>query len=108
MHTANHVLNLGRGQLSDSIRNGNVCGPARRLLGGGNLENTINIDLEDALEDGLAGPHRRNWSKSEFSKGSVVLAVDTLALEDRELNLEKSLAKDEAMESTKGGRTVCC
>lgn len=56
------------------------------LLGGGNLEDTVDVDLEDDLEDGITSLHGRDGSKGELSEGGVVLAVDTLTLENGELD----------------------
>lgn len=83
---ADHGLNLSRGQLTNRVGNGDVGAAARGLLGGSDLQDTVDIDLEDDLENGLTGAHGGDGSQSELSKGGVVLAVDTLALVDGELN----------------------
>jgi hypothetical protein len=74
------------GQLANGVGDGDVGAASRGLLGGGNLEDTVDVDLEDDLEDGLTSLHGRNRSQGKFTQGSVVLAVDTLTLEDGELN----------------------
>lgn len=84
--TVDHVLNLGGRELANRVGDGDVGAAAGGLLGGGDLEDTVDIDLEDDLKDGLTGSHGRNGSKSEFTQGGVVLAVDTFTLVDGELN----------------------
>lgn len=81
-----HLLNLAGRQLADRVGDGDVGTAARGLLSGGDLENTVGVNLEDNLKDGLASTHGRNGSKSELSQRGVVLAVDTLTLVDGELN----------------------
>lgn len=83
---ADHLLNLAGRQLADRVGDGDVGTAARGLLSGGDLEDTVGVNLEDDLKDSLASAHRRDRSKSELSQRGVVLAVDTLTLEDRELN----------------------
>lgn len=85
-HTVNHLLNIGAGQLANGVRDGNVGATARRFLGGGDLQDTVYIHLEDTLQGSLTGPHGGNGSQGEFAQGSVVGAVGTLALVDRELH----------------------
>lgn len=75
--TVDHVLNLSGRKLADRVGDGDVGGATGRLLSGGNLEDTVDIDLEDDLENGLASLHGRDRSKGEFTERSVVLAVDT-------------------------------
>lgn len=70
-----HGLDLGAGELADRVGDSDVGAAARGLLSGGNLENTVDIDLEDDLEDGLASLHGRNRSQREFTQGGVVLAI---------------------------------
>lgn len=82
---ADHLLNLLGGELADRVGNGDVGAAAGGLLSGGDLEDTVDIDLEDNLENGLTSSHGRDGSKSELAQRGVVLAVDTLTLEDREL-----------------------
>ena len=76
---------MGR-ELANRVGDGDVGAAARGLLSGGDLEDTVDVDLEDDLKDGLTSPHGRDRSKGEFTQGGVVLAVDTLTLEDGELN----------------------
>ena len=78
--TVDHVLNLSSRQLADRVGDGDVGGAAGRLLSGGNLEDTVDIDLEDDLENGLAGLHGGDRSKGEFTERSVVLAVNSHTL----------------------------
>lgn len=80
-----HVLDLAGRELADRVGDGDVGAAARGLLSGGDLENTVDVDLEDNLEDGLTSLHGGDRSESELAEGSVVAAVNTLALEDREL-----------------------
>ena len=82
----NSLLNVGRRELSNRVGDGDVGSAARRLLGGGDLENTVGIDLEDDLQDSLSSLHGGDRSKGELSQRSVVLAVDTLTLENGELH----------------------
>jgi hypothetical protein len=67
-HTADHLLNLARGQLADRVGDGDVSTAARGLLGGSDLEDTVDVDLKHTLEDGLASPHGRDGSKSELAQ----------------------------------------
>lgn len=83
---ADHLLDLAGGELTDRVGDGDVGAAARGLLSGGNLEDTVDVDLEDTLENGLTSPHGRDGSKSELAQRGVVLAVDTLTLEDGELD----------------------
>ena len=83
---ADHLLDLTAGELADRVGDGDVGAAARGLLGGSDLEDTVDVDLEDTLEDGLTSPHGRDGSKSELTQGCVVLAVDTLTLVDGELD----------------------
>lgn len=47
---------------------------------------SVNVDLENNLESGVTSLHWWDRSKSEFTKGGVILAVGTLTLEDWELD----------------------
>jgi len=84
--TTDHVLDLSRRELTNRVGNSNVGTAARSLLGGSYFKNTVDVDFEDDLENGLTSPHRRNRSQSEFTERGVILAVNTLTLVDRELN----------------------
>ena len=84
--TVDHGLDLRRGQLADGVGDGDVGATAGGLFGGGNLQDTVDVDLEDDLQNGRSSPHRGDGSQSELSQGGVVLAIDTLALVDRELH----------------------
>jgi hypothetical protein len=86
-HTVDHLLDVAGRQLADGVGDGDVGAAAGGLLGGGNLEDTVDIDLEDTLEDGLASPHGRDGGESELAERGVVLAVDTLTLVDGELEV---------------------
>lgn len=86
LSVVDHVLNLGGRELADGVGDGDVGGAARGLLSGGDLEDTVDIDLEDDLEDGITSLHGRDGSQSELTKGGVVFAVNTLTLEDGELD----------------------
>jgi hypothetical protein len=81
-----HLLNLVGGKLSDRVGDGDVGAAAGGLLGGSDLEDTVDIDLEDTLEDGLTSAHGGDRSKSEFTQAGVVLTVGSLTLVDGELN----------------------
>ena len=81
-----HLLNLGGGELADRVADGNVGAAAGGLLSGSDLQDTVDVDLEDTLKDGLTSAHGRDGSQGEFTERGVVLAVDTLSLEHRELN----------------------
>jgi len=65
--TLNHALDLGGGKLSDRVGDGDVGTASRGLLGGGDLQDTVDIDLEDDLEDGVTSLHGRDGSESELS-----------------------------------------
>jgi hypothetical protein len=82
----NHLLDLRRGKLSNRVGNGDVGGTSSGLLSGGDLEDTVDVDLEDDLKDGLTSLHWWDRGKGELSEGGVILAVDTLSLVDWELN----------------------
>ena len=86
MLTLNHLLNLSAGQLADSVGDGDVGTAAGALLSGGNLQDTVDVDLEDTLKSGLTSAHGRNGSQSELAEGGVVSTVGTLTLVDRELD----------------------
>jgi hypothetical protein len=81
-----HVLDVGGRELADGVGDGDVGTAAGGLLGGGDLQDTVDVDLEDDLKDGITSLHGGNRSKGELSEGGVVLAVDTLTLEDGELD----------------------
>ena len=83
---ADHLLDLAGGELTNGVGDGDVGAAARGLLGSGDLEDTVDVDLEDTLEDSLASPHGRDRSEGELTQRGVVLAVDTLTLEDGELD----------------------
>lgn len=85
-HTLNHLVDLGAGELADSVGDGDVGSTARGLLGGGNLQDTVDINLEDTLKSGLTGTHGGKRGKSELSQGGVIGTVGTLTLVDGELN----------------------
>ena len=82
----NHLLDVVGRKLADGVGDGDVGAAAGGLLGGGDLQDTVDVNLEDGLEDGLTSPHGRDGSKSELSERGVVVARNTLTLEDRELN----------------------
>lgn len=79
-------IDLARRQLADRVGDCDVCAAARGLLGGGDLQDTVDVDFENNLKDSITGLHGRDGCESELSEGCVVLAVYTLALEDRELH----------------------
>jgi hypothetical protein len=81
-HTADHVLNLVRRELANGVGDCDVGAAAGGLLSGGDLEDTVDVDLEDNLENGLTSLHGRDRGKSELAEGGVVLAVDTLTLDN--------------------------
>jgi hypothetical protein len=85
-HTVNHLVDLSAGELADSVGDGDVGRAAGGLLGGGDLQDTVDVNLEDTLESGLTGAHGRERSESELAQGGVVSAVGTLTLVDGELN----------------------
>jgi hypothetical protein len=82
MLTVDHVLDVSGGELANGVGDSDVGAAAGSLLGGGDLEDTVDVDFEDDLKDGITGLHRGNRSQGEFTEGGVVLAVDTLTLED--------------------------
>ena len=84
--TLNHLVDLSAGQLADSVGDGDVGAAASGLLGGGNLQDTVDVDLENTLQSGLTGTHGGKGSKSELAQGGVVSTVGTLTLVDRELD----------------------
>jgi hypothetical protein len=86
LSVGNGLLNVGSGELSNGVGDGDVGGTSGGLLGGGDLQDSVGVNLEDDLEDGLTSLHGRDGGKGELSEGGVVLAVNTLSLEDGELN----------------------
>jgi hypothetical protein len=86
LRIVDHVLDVAGAELADGVGDGDVGGAARGLLGRGDLQDTVDVDLEDDLKDGLAGAHGRDGCEGELSERGVVLAVDTLTLEDGELD----------------------
>jgi len=82
----NHLVDLGAGQLADSVGDGDVGRATGGLLSSGDLQDTVDIDLEHTLKSGLTGTHGRERSKGELAQGGVVSAVGTLTLVNRELN----------------------
>lgn len=84
--TVDHLLDFVGRELADRIRDGDVGSTPRRLFGGGDLQNTVDINLKDTLKSSLTGSHGREGSQRELSKRCVVSAVGTLTLENRELN----------------------
>jgi hypothetical protein len=68
----NHLVDLSGAELTNGVGDGDVGATAGGLLGGGDLQDTVDIDLEDTLENGLTGTHVGNGSKSELSKTGVV------------------------------------
>lgn len=51
--TIDHVLNLAGGKLSDRVGNGDVGTTTGGLLGSSDLKDTIDINLENNLKDGI-------------------------------------------------------
>lgn len=84
--TFDHLVDLSAGELANGVGDGDVGGAARGLLGGSDLQDTVDIDLENTLKSGLASAHGRDRSQSELAEGGVVGTVGTLTLEDRELD----------------------
>ena len=68
------------------MRDCDVGTASRGLLSGSNLEDTVYVNLKDNLENSITSFHGGNWCEGELSEGGVVLAVDTLALENGELD----------------------
>ena len=85
--TLDGLLNISRAELTNGVGDGDVGAAAGGLLSGSDLEDTVDIDLEDTLEDGLTGSHWGDRSKGELSERCVVFTVDSLSLENWELNL---------------------
>jgi hypothetical protein len=84
--TLDHLLNLSGGELADGVGDGDVGSAARGLLSGGDLKDTVDINLEDNLKGGLSSSHRGNRSQCELAERGVVSAVGTLTLVHGELN----------------------
>lgn len=82
----NHLFDVTARELADSVRDSDVGSAAGRLLSGGDLQDTVDINLEDTLESGLTGAHGGERSKSELAQGGVVGTVGTLTLVNGELN----------------------
>jgi hypothetical protein len=53
--TTDHVLNLARRKLADGVGDGDVGTASRGLLSSSDLEDTVDIDLENNLENGISG-----------------------------------------------------
>lgn len=84
--TANHVLDLTRGELANGVGDGDIRTTPRCLFSSSDLEDTICVDLENNLENGVTSLHGRYRRKGKFTQRGVVLAVDTLALEHWKLH----------------------
>ena len=63
----NHLVDLSGAELTNGVGDGDVGAAAGSLLGGGDLQDTVDIDLEDTLENGLTGTHVGDGCKSEFT-----------------------------------------
>lgn len=86
VRTVDHSLDLGAGELADSVGDGDVGAAAGRLLGGSDLQDTVDVDLEDNFKGGITSLHWWDGREGELSEGGVVLAVSTFTLVDRELD----------------------
>jgi hypothetical protein len=84
--TIDHVLDFRRGQLANRVGDSDVGAAARGLLGRGDLEDTVDVDLEDDLKDSITSLHWGDRGKGELSERGVILAVHTLTLVNRELD----------------------
>ena len=93
-----HLVDLGAGQLANGVGDGDVGAAAGGLLGGGDLQDTVDVNLEHTLQSGLTGTHGRDGGEGELSEGGVVGAVGTLTLEDGEL--DGGLVVDDGGEGT--------
>lgn len=74
---------LGR-QSTDRVLDRDLSLSARCLVLGGNLEETVGVNLEGTDELGLSSGHRWDTGKLEFTEKSVVLALCSLTLVDGE------------------------
>jgi hypothetical protein len=81
-HTGDHVLDLVRRELANGVGDCDVGAAAGGLLSGGDLEDTVDVDLEDDLKDGLTSLHGRNRSEGELAQRGVIRTINSLALED--------------------------
>ena len=84
--TIDHFFDFSGRELTNRVGDGDVGASSGCLLRSGDFEDTVDINLENNLQDGITSFHRGNGSKSEFTKGGVIFTIDTLALEHRKLN----------------------
>lgn len=79
-----HSLDLFGRKSANRVLDGDLSLSARGTILSRDLEETVGVNLESANELGLASGHRGDTRKLELSKESVVLALGSLTLVDRE------------------------
>lgn len=79
-----HSLDLLGRKSANRVLDGDLSLSARGTVLSRDLEETVSVNLKGANKLGLASGHRRNTRKLELSKESVVLALGSLTLVDRE------------------------
>lgn len=75
-----HLVNLGGRQSTDRVLDRDLSLSARGSVHGGNLEETVGVDLESADELGLTSGHRGDTGELKLTQESVVLALSSLTL----------------------------
>ncbi|RUP47143.1 NAD-specific glutamate dehydrogenase-domain-containing protein [Jimgerdemannia flammicorona] len=79
-----HTLDIGGGETTGGIGDGDVGLAAGRLVLGGDLENTVGIEIEGAEQFGLAAGHGGDAGELELAEKVVLLGHETLTLVDGE------------------------
>lgn len=79
-----HSLDLFGRKSANRVLDGDLSLSARGTVLSRDLEETVGVNLESANELGLASGHRGDTRELELSKKSVVLALGSLTLVDRE------------------------
>jgi hypothetical protein len=86
MLTVDHLLDFRGRKLTNGVGDSDVGATAGGLLSGGDLQDTVHVDLEHTLQSSLTGSHGGDGSQGELSERGVISAVGTLTLVDRELD----------------------
>ncbi|KAH3659726.1 hypothetical protein OGATHE_005771 [Ogataea polymorpha] len=82
----NHLLNLGGGQSTDRVGDGDVGRSASGLLDGSDLQNSVGVDLENGLQNWLSSWHWWDVLEVELTQKGVLGTVDSLTLVHWELD----------------------
>jgi hypothetical protein len=83
---ADHALDIGSGQTTSSVGDGDVGLATGGLVHGSDLQDTVGIQLEGTLELGGTAGHGGNARELELAEQVVVAGHGTLTLVDGELD----------------------